>query len=478
MSSAASEDLPDWRSWDAKTQKQVLEALKELQTAKWKPFYCPNRTCDGLPHGSDWDFPHARADQHPRPFTDKRMIDAWLSGRGTGKTMGGSRQANLMSERVGNIALIGATGPDLRETMIEGPSGILKQARPDQRPVWNPSRRRLEWPNGCVARGYSGEEPDRIRGDNTGWAWIDEPAHIDLIDDVWKNLLLTIRSKSKTPPRVLVTTTPKPSQWVLDLLEDPRVALRRVPTYANIHNLAEEFIENVVRPLEGTRWGRQELYGEVITDYEGTLWKTDMITYIREEDLPDLEQIAVGVDPAGSTDKRADETGLILGGRADGTYYVMADATGKYSPEKWGRRSVDLAADFKADAIVPEKNYGGEMVRSTITNSLRDDEVAPSITLVESRRGKQLRAEPIAALYERGKVLHVIASEHPDSDLGALEREMTMWVPGKGASPNRVDALVHMLTYLGKNQVGDSTVAHPTEIMKKIRERQRNRRRR
>lgn len=460
----SAEALPDWQNWDPKTQKHVLEALKEIQAQEWKPFYCPDRNCDGLPHGEEWNFNHARADQHPRPLSSKKMIDAWLSGRGTGKTMGGARMTNLMSDHVGNISLIGATGPDLRETMIEGPTGILKQARPDRRPVWNPSRRRLEWPNGCVARGYSGEEPDRIRGDNTAFFWIDEPAHIDLIEDVWKNILLTVRAKSKVPPRGLVTTTPKPSQWVLDLLVDPRVHLRRVPTYANIHNLAEEFIENVVRPLEGTRWGRQELYGEVITDYEGTLWKTDMITYTTLENLPEMDRIVVAIDPAGTTNKKSDETGIIAVGRSSEELFALADESGKYSPRVWATKAFDLADDLQADAIVYEKNYGGDMVLQTLETVMEERAVKYRLIAVTSRRGKDIRAEPVVAQYEKGKVKHV-------PGLNDLENEQTMWVPGKGASPNRVDALVHGFIELMKKWGGEASVARPQDIMRRIKRR-------
>lgn len=444
-------DLARFRQWKPERQAEAFELLERAKANTWKPFYCTRKGCDGSPHLDDenWAHPHARQDQRP-PRWDGDWL-TWLisSGRGAGKTFTGSHLINRLVARVPNIALVGATGPDLRETMIEGPSGILATAPPGKMPEWNPSRKRLTWPNGAVARGYSGEEPDRIRGGNNGAAWVDEPAHIDLIEEVWKQLKLTLRDKGDRP-HIIATTTPKPTKWMKALIADEATITTRVSTYANLNNLNAVFRQTVMESFEGTRFGRQELYGEVLEDVEGSLWKAGMFLHLAEDRVPDLERIVVAVDPAGSANARSDETGIIVLGIADKRIYVLADRTGKYSPSGWAKTTLSTAEEFSADAIVVEKNYGGDMVRNTIEKEAESTPglLTPRIITVDSRRGKQLRAEPIVAMYEKGRVVHVSGKDR--SDLVALEDEQTQWVPGQGASPNRIDALVHGATELGK----------------------------
>jgi phage terminase large subunit-like protein len=267
-----------FKNWKPKDQEAALDAVKKIQEAGWLPFYCSDRFCDGEPHGPNWMFQHARADQRPPDWTKDWLTWLLMSGRGAGKTRTGSEVVNKATNITPRIALIGATGPDLRETMIEGPSGILACAPPGQMPTWEPSRRRLTWPNGCVAQGYSGEEPDRIRGGNFGLAWIDEPAYIDLIEQVWANLTLALRVGKH--PHIICTTTPKPIKWIKNLIADPRTVTTRVSTYANLQNLSPVFRQTILDSYEGTRWGRQELHGEVLEDVEGSLWKADMFRYI------------------------------------------------------------------------------------------------------------------------------------------------------------------------------------------------------
>lgn len=450
-----------YKNWDPKTQAEFYEQLQIAQASDWKPFYCPLPLCDGKPHGKDWSFPHARADQRPPKWTDNWLTWLLRSGRGSGKTRTGAEVVNRITKNVARMALIGPTGPDIRETMVEGPSGILACAKPSERPTWNPSRKLLTWPNGCIAQGFSGEEPDRIRGGNFGAAWCDEPAHIDLIVEVWANLLLTLRENGPYPNHIIATTTPRPSKWMKALTANPNTITVSVSTYANLDNLSSTFRETVLESFEGTRWGRQELYGEILEDVEGSLWKAEMIRFIDFKDLPDLDRIVVAVDPAGSCNVRSDETGIIVIGIKGKNLYVLADRSGKYSPDGWAQAAHHAYEEFSADCIVAEKNYGGDMVKNTLENVGFADVL---IRLVNSRRGKQLRAEPVVALYEKDLVRHVQGGDR--ADLVDLENEQVEWVPGRGASPNRIDALVHGAWELVRGFGGPVSIADPNQILK------------
>jgi phage terminase large subunit-like protein len=339
--------------------------------------------------------------------------------------------------------------------MVEGVSGILECSPPGKRPLWEPSKKRLTWPNGCIAQGFSAEEPDRLRGPQFGHVWTDEPAHYPLIRQTWDNILFGLRMGRA--PKVIATTTPKPTKWVKETMKDPLTVVHRASTYANITNLADTFKAIVINRYEGTRLGRQELHGEVLEDIEGALWTWDMFQWIAEP--PPLIRIVVGVDPAGTANLKSDETGIIaVGIGADKNLYVLDDSSGRYSPAGWAGRANSLYEDLSADAIVPEKNYGGEMVKHTLETSGYG---GARIILVNSRRGKALRAEPIVALYEKHRVFHV----GKQGDLALLEDEQTTWVPGEGDSPNRVDALVHACTELAKN-VMPAAIANPNDLLR------------
>lgn len=451
--------LPDdFDQWSPEAKQRLLASLQDRETNKWMPFFCPNILCDGNPHpDGTWQHQHARADQRLPKWSEDWLTLMWSSGRGTGKTRGASEITNRVVQRVPEIALVGATGPAVREVMIEGPTGILATAPPDFRPKWEPSRRRLTWPNGAVAHGVSAEEPDRVRGLNIGFAWLDEAAFMPLITEVWSNLVLALRIGSN--PHILVTTTPRPTKWIKELIADKRTITRRVSTYQNLHNLSPVFRDQVLAAFEGTRLGRQELYGEVLEDVEGSLWKPEMIDHIDESLVPELVRIVVSVDPAGSANAKSDETGIIvLGVSAAGHLYVLADYTGKYSPAGWAAKAHEAHEEWHADAIIAEKNYGGDMVRHTLESTGYE---SVRVILVESRRGKMLRAEPIVGAYERTLVHHVSSSR---TDLVALETEMVEWVPGIGASPNRVDALVHGATDLMRGLGGPAQIASPQDL--------------
>ena len=465
MSNPTPPDVPDvdlgaYRNWKPEYQSRALELLKEHEQSTWHPFYCQDAECDGNPHDT-WDWQHARVDQRPPNWWADWLVWLLKGGRGSGKTRTGSEVTHRATEASPRVALISATGPDLREIMVEGESGILATAKPGKRPLWEPSRKRLTWPNGCIGQGFSAEEPDRLRGPEHGFAWADEPAHWDQAAECWDNLLLGLRIKSGPrgviKPKVVATTTPKPTMFMKQLILDKRTITHTVSTYANLVNLAPTFRDTILGRYEGTRTGRQELHGEVLEDVEGAMWTWDMFQYV--VDPPPMKRIVVGVDPAGSTNKKSDDTGIItVGISAAHDLYVYADATGKYSPAGWAGRANAEYTDFKADAIVPEKNYGGDMVRHTLETS---GYAGARIIMAESRRGKELRAEPIVALYEKHRVFHV----GKPGDLAELEEEMTTWVPGEGASPNRVDALVHACTELAKI-VMPAQIADPNKLLR------------
>jgi phage terminase large subunit-like protein len=496
-----SDVLNAFRYWKPEVQERALDLLKQREHAPWRPFYCPDKHCNGQPHvvaegmkaectskagyhiwqpasealniweceecatkgtpiNEEWLWPHARWDQRPPRWSDDWLYWFLSGGRGSGKTRTGAEVTHRVTDRTPRIILIAPTGPDLRETMVEGISGLQATAPPDKMPTWEPSKKKLTWPNGCIAQGFSAEEPDRLRGPQSGFIWCDEPAFYPDTQSVWDNMLFGLRVKGVKgfSPKVVATTTPKPTKWMKATLADAHTVVHRVSSYANIGNLDDIYRKVILPKYEGTRLGQQELHGELLEDVEGALWQWEMIQWI--EDAPQLQRIVVAVDPAGSVNKDSDETGIIVVGIGfDKNLYVLADLTGTYSPAKWADKSVAAHEDYSADAIVAEKNYGGDMVRNTLENAKVPTAIRPRVLPVNSRRGKALRAEPVVALYEKQRVFHVGRR----GDLLALEEEQTSWVPGEGASPNRVDALVHGITELAK-EILPAAVANPNDL--------------
>jgi phage terminase large subunit-like protein len=425
-------------SWAPEARDKAAKLLEDVLAGHLRAWYCKRgRTCDGKPHRG-YNYPHARGDQWPPSGED--WFSWFLSGgRGSGKTRTGAEYTRRMSERVHRIALIAPTGADVRDTMIEGESGLQYVfALAGQKIRWEPSKRRITFPSGAIATTFSGEEPDRLRGPQHGFAWLDEPAHMPQIEDVWSNLMFGLRLGER--PHVVLTSTPIPTKWVRRIQGDPTTVVNRVSTYANINNLAPTFRDLVVAQYEGTRKGRQELYGELLMDVEGALWQDGMIQR-REIDEADFDRIVVAVDPAGTANRRSDETGIIVAGKSGSEAWVFHDASAKYSPKGWAERTLSLYDRYNADAIVVEKNFGGDMVKDVIQRTVRAGELQPRIIVKQATRSKQLRAEPIVNLYEQGKVFHW-------NDVAALETEMLSWIPGQGDSPNRVDAMVWALTEL------------------------------
>lgn len=363
-----------------------------------------------------------------------------LAGRGFGKTRTGAEfvRSQVDAGRSRHIALVGATASDVRDTMIEGESGLLRIYPPDQRPRYEPSKRRLTFHNGATASTYSADEPDRLRGPNHDLAWADELAAWRY-PDAWDQLMLGLRIGDH--PRAVVTTTPRPVPVLLRLLRanDGSVAVTRGSTYENSANLAPDFLAEMRRQYEGTRLGRQELNAEILEDVEGALWDRANIDLSRlASQIPHLAKIVVAIDPAVSSSEASAETGIVVAGRDfNGVGYLLDDRSMRSSPSEWATAAVSAYHAFKADTIVAEANQGGDLVK----HLLRTIDPTVPIRLVHASRGKRTRAEPVAALYEQGKIHHV-------GFFPTLEDQLCSWVPDIGASPDRLDALVWAFTEL------------------------------
>lgn len=338
------------------------------------------------------------------------------------------------SGRYQRIALVARTAADVRDVLVEGQSGILAVSPDDERPTWEPSRRRLTWRSGAIATTYSAEEPDQLRGPQHDAALADEVAAWSR-PDTWDQLMMGLRLGSD--PRVVVATTPRPTPLIRSLLAAPGTVVTRGATRDNVANLAPGVVADLERRYAGTRLGRQELDGEILDDSAGALWRWQWIDAARVARAPDLRRVVVAIDPAASSHDESDETGIVVAGIGhDGRAYVLADASGRYRPEEWARTALALYREHKADAIVAEANNGGEMVAAT----LRVHDRGANVRTVHATRGKATRAEPVAALYEQARVSHVGA-------LARLEDQLTTWDPATSrASPDRLDALVWALT--------------------------------
>jgi len=394
----------------------------------------------------DWNN-FARKDQLPPHATAWRT---WLilGGRGAGKTRtgaewvrayadGGAPDALKVPRR---IALVGQTIGDVRRVMIEGPSGILAVHRDDERPEWQSSIGRLVWSNGTMAEVYSATEPDGLRGPQFDAAWCDELAKWPEPERAWDMLQMALRLG--TLPRAVVTTTPRPIPLLKAMLEDQTTVTTRARTADNAKNLADGFIGEMVRRYAGTALGRQELDGEIIDDTAGALWRRDWIESTRLMLAPELQRIVVAVDPPVTATVSSDACGLIVAGLgADGRGYVLADRTVQgREPHVWARAAVAAYENFAADRIVAETNQGGDLVESI----LKQTSANVPVRQVKATRGKWVRAEPIAALYAEGRVVHVGGFRQLEEQMCAFGADGL----AHGRSPDRVDALVWALTDL------------------------------
>jgi phage terminase large subunit-like protein len=386
----------------------------------------------------DWTF-WARPNQIPPGPECELCKGNWinwliLAGRGWGKTRVGAEWIHDKVEDYGRVSLVGATAADARDIMVEGESGIMATARPWNKPTYYPSKTRIEWANGAIGLVFSAEEPDRLRGKQAMKAWADELAAWTN-PEAWSQLQLGLRLGDN--PQTVITTTPRPTKLVRELAGAPTTHVTKGITYENLNNLAPAYIQEVIRVFEGTRFGQQEIYADILDDAPGALWSRANIEAHRvtAESVKGKvwDRVVVAVDPATSVTEESDETGIIvvaIDSNREG--YVLQDASGQLKPEQWANRVVSLYHSWDADSVVAEENQGGDMVRHTI--QVYDPSV--KVEGVRASKGKRTRAEPVSTLYEKGLVHHVGVFD-------VLERQLTTWDPGIDEdSPDRLDALV------------------------------------
>lgn len=365
-----------------------------------------------------------------------------LAGRGWGKSWAGANFVikKARSQPGSRGALVGSTVSDVRDVMILGDSGILANSPPDFIPKYEPSKRRLTWPNGSVCICYTADQPDRLRGPNLAWAWCDELACWRYPQQAWDMLMYCCR---KGHPQIAVTTTPRPIDLVKYLAKeaienpDSGIVMTRGTTWENFWFLSDSFFKKVIARAKGTL-ARQEIYADIIENVEGALWQHKTLDDHRVKSKPaNLDRIMIGVDPAENDGDDNDATGIVAVGRDFNKHgFVLDDWSIKASPQEWARRAYELYLAHDADAIVVETNRGGKMVAHTIRSVVREGEERPHIIEVTASRGKTTRAEPIAALYEEGRFHHV-------GRLAQLEDEMCSYIPGiSKRSPDRMDAMV------------------------------------
>lgn len=364
-----------------------------------------------------------------------------LAGRGFGKTRAGAEDVVWYAHcnPGSRIAIIAPTYSGARDTCVEGESGVLSITPKECIDTWNRSMGELVFHNESRFKLFGAEEPDRLRGPQHHRSWCDELGAWRYTE-TWDQMLFGLRLGND--PRVIVTTTPKPTKLIKDLKRNKKTIVTTGSTFDNAANLAPAALAQLKEKYEGTRLGRQELYAEVLEQAEGALWNLEMIENARlKGQPPEMRRKVVAIDPAITAKAESNLTGIIGAGLGvDRRGYLLADATGQYSPDQWARKAVELYHSIGADRFVAEGNQGGDMVRHTLTSVWRN---AP-VTIVHAHRGKQARAEPVAALYEQNKISHV-------GIFGPLESQMCSWEPLSDPpqpSPDRIDAMVWAFTDL------------------------------
>lgn len=431
----------------AKDPEAIRKAILELTDAE----------ADALLH--DWQFWGRQAQMLPPGDWITWLI---LAGRGFGKTRTGAETVRTWVRMGHNLVnIIGATADDARDIQIEGESGILAICPRDERPVYKKSERKLVWPKtGATSLIFTADEPERLRGKQHEKLWGDELAAWRYPDS-WDQASLGLRLGKS--PQSVITTTPKPTALVKQLVADPTTFVTRGSTYDNKSNLAGAFIQQIVTRYEGTRLGRQELNAEILDDNPGALFHMANIDAYRIKKVPDLVRVVVGVDPAVTSKEDSDLTGIVVAGRDRQTpahFYILDDRSLIASPDSWAAAAIAAYRANKADRIVAEVNNGGDLVETVIRH--KDPNV--SYNAVHASRGKAIRAEPIAALYEQHRVHHA-------GTFSNLESEMTDWDPVLSEkSPDRMDALVWALTELSQDSDGMGVVQWYAQQAAKLRE--------
>ena len=388
--------------------------------------------------------------QHQKPPLGDWTTWVILGGRGAGKTRAGAEWVRTQVEgatplapgRAARFALIGETLDQAQWVMVEGESGILACSAPDRRPEWQASRRRLVWPNGAEARVFSAADPESLRGPQFDGAWSDELAKWRKCRQAWDMLQFGLRLGDN--PRQMVTTTPRDNPVLIEIMEAAGTRVTHASTAVNRINLAPDFLDRLAARYDGTTLGRQELEGELVREHRGALWSRAMIEDNRAE-APELERVVVAVDPPVTSTSASDECGIVVAGiaRRGGIVHghVLADLSAQgLSPVQWADLAATAYRQYRADRLVAEVNQGGDLVESVVR------QVAPDVAFraVHATRGKRLRAEPVAALYEQGRV-------HHGAGFAVLEDQMCSFFADRATaarSPDRLDALVWALTDL------------------------------
>ena len=432
---------------------QTLRDLPDSDVAALLEELGPKKT-EELQH--NWEF-WAR----PEQLEPEGIWNVWvaLAGRGWGKTRAGSEWVRHRIKKGDKIVhCVAPTKGDVRRVMVEGDSGLLNVCWKGDKtyrgkhigfPTWSPTNNTLTWENGSKAVFFSAEDPERLRGPQAYSAWTDELCAWRNAQETWDMLQFGLRLGKR--PQVFVTTTPKTTKLIRTILDDDKTTISKGSTYDNAANLADTFLDAVRKTYEGTRLGRQELYAEILDEASGALWNRGLLAKceVDKEEVPTLNRIVVSIDPAVTSNAESDMTGIVVAGLdVNGTAYVLEDHTGRYTPQQWASKAVELYREHMADRIVAERNQGGDMVRHTLHT---EDETVP-VKLVHASRGKMARAEPVSALYEQDKVRHV-------RGLNDLEDQMVQWEPlGSIGSPDRLDALVWAITDLSLNGYAKPTL--------------------
>lgn len=401
-----------------------------------------------------WTGPNGEA--RPQQIAPPGDWRTWLvvSGRGFGKTRLAAEwlRLEIQAGRMRRAALVGSTAADVRDVMVQGQSGIIACCRRAGFGVtYNPSLRKLSFANGAVAFTYSADEPDRLRGPEHDGAWGDEIT-IWRYRDAFDQLQFGLRLGAN--PRQVMTTTPRPIALLKEIMASPDTVVTRGSTYDNRANLAPAFFDQIIRRYEGTTLGRQELLGELVEAVEGALWTRRMIDDHRvlADQVPQLENVVVAVDPATTYGEQSDETGIAVAALgSDGDIYVLGIDGMRVPPNAWATQTVALYDLHRADDIVAEANQGGEMVRLTIGTAVAGRRLPPRVTLIHASRGKRVRAEPVVALYERGRVHHVGSFPVAEDQLCGF--------PVSNDHDDRVDALVHAISALPMEPYGLAATA-------------------
>lgn len=376
-----------------------------------------------------------------------------MGGRGAGKTRAGAEWVRMQVEGSGpddagiakRVALVGETFDQARDVMVFGDSGILECSPPDRRPKWEAGKRQLVWKNGATAKVYSAHDYEGLRGPQFDAAWVDELAKWPKADEAWNMLQFALRLGDH--PQQVVTTTPRNVPVLKRILNSDSTVMTHAPTSANKVNLAKSFLEEIEEQFGGTRQGRQEIEGVLIEDVEGALWTRAMLEEAFVEDAGALDRIVVAVDPPVSSKADSDECGIVVAGvkfgdtKRDWKAYVLADVslTGA-TPTVWAKAAIAAFQKFGAERIVAEVNQGGDLVGEMLA------QIDPSVPMkaVHASKGKAARAEPVAGLYEQGRVKHLRGLGHLEEQMGLMSRD---GFAGKG-SPDRVDALVWAISEL------------------------------